>query len=105
MWAYVTYIVVHNNFYQTIGMFTPWMLIFGYLRLKPDWSYAALIAAFTPILITFGRIPYEKTLPEDNFTLLRIEENLIGVAIGTVLTFLIFPVFAIDQLKDNIQSK
>jgi uncharacterized membrane protein YccC len=105
MWAYVTYLVAHDDYYQTIGMFAPWMLVFGYLRLKPNWNYSALIAAFTPILITFGRIPYGQTQPEDNYTLLRIEENLVGVAIGIILTLLIFPVFAIDQLKDNIQSK
>jgi hypothetical protein len=29
----------------------------------------------------------------------------VGIAIATVLTIVIFPVFAIDALKNNIQSK
>jgi uncharacterized membrane protein YccC len=37
--------------------------------------------------------------------LLRIEENLVGILIAIVLTMTVFPVFAVDLLKENIQSK
>jgi hypothetical protein len=105
MWAYVTYLVVHDNVYNTFGMLVPWILVFGYLKSLPEWGYAATVAAFTPALINLGRIPYGDTLPAGNYALLRIEENLVGIAIAIVLTIIIFPVFAIDVLKNNIQSK
>ncbi len=104
MWAYVTYLSVHDNVYQTFGMLVPWILIFGYLRPSPNWNYTATVATITPILICLGRIPYGNALPAGNFALLRIEENLIGIGIAIILTLIIFPVFAIDLLKDNIQS-
>lgn len=105
MWAYVTYLSVDDNAYNTFGMLTPWVLIFGYLKLVPNWGYAAAVAAFTPALINLGRLPYGDALPAGNFALLRIEENLVGIAIAIILTIIIFPVFAIDILKNNIQSK
>jgi uncharacterized membrane protein YccC len=105
MWAYITYLLVHDNVYLTLGMLVPWILVFGYLKLLPIWGYAATVTAFTPVLINLGRIPYGDTLPGGNYALLRIEENLVGIAIATVLTIVIFPVFAIDILKNNIQSK
>lgn len=104
MWAYVTYIVVQDHVYHTLGMLVPWILLFGYLKLSPHWNYAATVAAFTPVLINLGRIPYGSAVPAGDFALLRIEENLVGIAIAIVLTLGIFPVFAIDVLKNNIQS-
>lgn len=105
MWAYVTYLSVDDDVFQTFGMLIPWILIFGYLKLVPEWGYAATVAAFTPALINLGRIPYGDSEPAGDFALLRIEENLVGIAIAIVLTVVIFPVFAIDSLKNNIQGK
>jgi hypothetical protein len=105
MWAYITYLSVYDHVYHTFGMLVPWILAFGYLRLLPNWGYAATVAAFTPILITLGRIPYGDAVPAGNYALLRIEENLVGIAVAIILTIIIFPVFAIDVLKNNIQSK
>jgi hypothetical protein len=105
MWAYITYLAVHDNVYQTFGMLVPWILVFGYVRSLPNWTYAVIMATITPILINLGRIPYGDALPAGNFALLRIEENLVGIGIAIVLTIVIFPVFATDLLKDNIQSQ
>ena len=105
MWAYITYISVYDHVYHTIGMLVPWILLFGYLTLLPEWNYAGTVGAFTPALINLGRIPYGDALPAGNYALLRIEENLVGIAIAIILTIGIFPVFAIDVLKSNIQSK
>ena len=104
VWAYVIYLAVHDNVYQTFGMLVPWILFFGYLRPLPNWGYTAVMATVTPILIGLGRIPYGNALPAGDFALLRIEENLIGIAVAIILTLIIFPVFAMDLLKDNIQS-
>ncbi len=54
---------------------------------------------------SLGRIPYGDVLPAGNYALLRIEENLVGIGVAIILTLIIFPVFVIDLLKDNIQSK
>jgi hypothetical protein len=104
MWAYITYLSAHDDVYKTFGMLVPWILVFGYIRPSPKWSYAAIISSITPILITLGRIPYGNALPAGNFALLRIEENLVGIGVACILTLIIFPVFAVDLLKDNIQS-
>jgi hypothetical protein len=86
-------------------MLSPWLFLFGYLKLVPSWGYTATVAAFTPVLINLGRLPFGDQLPAGNFALLRIEESVIGITIAVVLTLLIFPTFAIDLLKDSIQSK
>jgi hypothetical protein len=86
-------------------MLSPWLFLFGYLKLIPSWGYTATVAAFTPVLINLGRLPFGDKLPAGNVVLLRIEESFIGIAIAVILTLLIFPIFAIDLLKDNIQSK
>jgi hypothetical protein len=75
------------------------------LKLLPNWGYTGTVGAFTPILITLGRIPYGNVLPAGNYALIRIEENLVGITVAIILTLIIFPVFAIDLLKDNIQSE
>ena len=105
IWAYVTYLSAGDDPYKTLGMISPWMLIFGYLKLVPNWGYTATVAAFTPVVINLGRLPFGDALPGGNFALLRIEESFVGMSIAVVLTIGIFPTFAIDLLKDNIQSK
>jgi hypothetical protein len=75
------------------------------MKLLPNWTYTATIAAITPIVIDLGRLPYGDALPAGDFALLRIEQSFIGITIAAVLTLIIFPVFAIDLLKDSIQSK
>ncbi|CAF1333701.1 unnamed protein product [Adineta steineri] len=104
MWSYITYLLVHDNIFQTFLVLIPWIFLFGYLRLYPKWAYTAAVAAITPVLINLGRLPYGDKLPAGNYALLRIEENLVGILIAIILTMTIFPVFAIDLLKENIQK-
>jgi uncharacterized membrane protein YccC len=85
-------------------MFVPWFLFFGFIRSIPTWSYTAVVAIFSPILINLGRLAGATPVPEGDFVLLRIEENVIGIALAIVLTLVVFPVFAVDILKKNIQS-
>jgi hypothetical protein len=54
--------------------------------------------------VNLGRL-YEDPLREGNYVLLRIQESIIGIGLGAVVTILIFPVFAVDLLKVNIQGK
>ncbi len=104
MWAYVIYLAVGTNAYKIFGMLVPWLLLFGYLKLSPKWDYTATVAASTPILINLGRL-YDTQLPNVNYVLLRIQENMIGIGIGIFLTILICPIFAVDLLKTNIQGE
>jgi len=41
MWSYITYLVVHDNLFQTFLMLIPWIFLFSYLRLYPKWGYTA----------------------------------------------------------------
>jgi hypothetical protein len=86
-------------------MLSPWIFLFSYLKLLPNWGYTATVASITPVVINLGRLPFGDALPAGNYALLRIEESFVGITIAVVLTLLIFPIFAIDLLKDNIQSK
>jgi hypothetical protein len=104
MWAYVTYLAVGDNSYQIFGMLVPWLFLFGYLRLIPHWDYTATVAASTPVVVNLGRL-YGDVLREGNYVILRIQESIIGISLGAVLAIWIFPVFAVDLLKVNIQSK
>ncbi|CAF1403007.1 unnamed protein product [Adineta steineri] len=104
MWSYITYLAVGEQIYPTFGMLVPWILFFGYIRSLPNWNYTALVAIFTPILINLGRIAGPIPVPEGDFILLRIEENVIGIGLAIVLTLIIFPIFALDLLKENIQN-
>ncbi|CAF0897883.1 unnamed protein product [Didymodactylos carnosus] len=51
-----------------------------------------------------SRLPFGDAVPAGNYALLRIEEKLIGILIEIFLAMGIFPVFAIDLLKENIQK-
>jgi len=105
IWAYITYLCVQDDPYKTLAMISPWVLLFGYLKLVPSWGYTATVAAFTPVLVNLGRLPYGSALPAGNFALLRIEESFVGIGIAVILTIIIFPIFATDLLKTNIQSR
>jgi hypothetical protein len=104
MWAYVIYIAVGTDIYETFGMLVPWLLLFGYLKLSSKWDNTAVVAASTPIVTNLGRL-YNIELPEVNYVILRIQDNVIGIGLGIVLTILIFPIFAVDLLKSSIQGK
>ena len=104
MWAYAIYAAVGDNSYQIFGMLVPWLFLFGYLRSMPHWDYTATVAASTPVVVNLGRL-YEDALRAGNYVLLRIQESIIGISLGAVLTIWIFPVFAVDLWKVNIQGK
>jgi hypothetical protein len=105
MWSYITYLLAHDNIFETFVILIPWIFLCGYLRLFPSLNYTSAVSAFTAILINLGRLPYRDKLPGGDYALLRIEENLVGIGIGIFLTMIIFPVFSIDLLKGNIQSE
>lgn len=104
MYSYITYLLVKDQIFQTFLILIPWIFLFSYLRLFPKYSYTAAVASFTPVLVNLGRLPYGDAVPAGNYALLRIEQNLVAILIAIVLTMCIFPVYAIDSLKDNIQS-
>lgn len=104
MWAYVIYISVGANSYKIIGMLVPWLFIFGYLKLLPRWDYTATVAASTPIFINLGRL-YSTDLPPVNYVIHRIQENVIGIGLGIILTICIVPRFAVSLLKTNIRGE
>ena len=68
-------------------------------------NFTASVSISNPIVINLHRLPYASQLLGGNYALLRLKENLVGIAIGYVLTVIIFAIFAIDLLKENIQSK
>ncbi len=105
MWAYITYLSAGNDVYYTLLMLCPWMFFCGFMKLYPQWGYTVTVAASTPIIVNLGRLPYADSLPAGNYALLRIQQNVIGISIALILAICIFPVFAIDLLKENIHCK
>jgi hypothetical protein len=104
MWAYITYLSSGNDVYPTLLMLAPWIFFCGCMKLYPQWGYTVTVAASTPIIVNLGRLPYGDLIPAGNYALLRIQENLVGICIALVLTLAVFPIFAIDLLKQNIES-
>lgn len=104
MWAYVIYVAVGPEPLKILGMMVPWTFLCGYLRLFPEWDYTAAVAASTPILVNLGRL-YATDLPQVNYVVHRIQENVIGIGLGIFLTMVIVPIFAIDLLKSNIHGE
>ena len=105
MWAYLTYLSVGDSVYKTVLMLCPWIFFCGYMKLYPQWGLLVSVAAATPIVVTLGRLPFADTLPAGDYALLRIQQNVIGLAIAVGLTLLLIPVFAIDLLKENIHCE
>lgn len=105
MWAYVTYLSAGDSVLNTVLVLSPWMFFCGFMKLYPQWGYTVTVAASTPIVINLGRLPFADTLPAGDYALLRIKQNVIGIAIALGLTVIILPVFAMDFLKDSINSK
>ena len=59
----------------------------------------------TPIMIHLDGLPYASLVSGGNYVLLRIEENLVGICVGSVLSLIIFSAFAMNVLKTDIQSE
>ncbi|CAF3254720.1 unnamed protein product [Rotaria sp. Silwood2] len=104
MWGYVTCLSAGNDLFRTIIMLCPWIFCCGYMKSYPQWGYTVTIAALTPIIVNLGRLPFADSLPAGNYALLRIQQNVIGISIALVLAIIIFPLFAINLLKENIHT-
>jgi hypothetical protein len=44
------------------------------------------------------------SLSGENYSLLRIEQNFVGISLGLVVAIMFFPIFSIDLLKENIRK-
>ncbi|CAF4839179.1 unnamed protein product [Rotaria sp. Silwood1] len=105
MWAYIVSVTALNNVVQIFGMLAPWIFGCGFLKLVPEWGPTVLVATTTPMMIVLGRLPYYTGAPIDASAVLSIKEIAVALGLGVVLTIIIFPQFAVDLLKENIQSE
>ncbi|CAF3245551.1 unnamed protein product [Rotaria sp. Silwood2] len=104
MWAYIVSVTALNNVVQIFGMLAPWIFGCGFLKLVPEWGPTVLVSITTPMMIVLGRLPYYTGAPVDASAVFRIEQIAVALGLGVVLTIIIFPQFAIDLLKENIQT-
>ena len=97
IYGYLCYLAVGTSTYHFFAMMVPWILICTYARFNLSWSYAGTIATITPIVIILGNT-VGQFAPED-FAVLRIEENVLGILLGAALNLLLFPISAADSLN------
>ena len=97
VFGYLCYLAVGNAKYHFFGLMVPWILVCTYARYSPSWSYAGTIATITPLIIILGNTVGQYA-PED-YAILRIQENVLGICLGAVLNLLLFPISAADTLN------
>ena len=97
VYGYLCYLAVGTSTYHFFAMMVPWILVCTYARFCPSWSYAGTIAIITPIVIILGNTVGQ--FAPENFAILRIEENVLGILLGAALNLLLFPISAADSLN------
>ena len=97
IYGYLCYLAVGTSTYHFFAMMVPWILICTYARFNLSWSYAGTIATITPIVIILGNTVGQ--FAPENFAILRIEENVLGILLGAALNLLLFPISAADSLN------
>ena len=100
IYSYFVFLAVGSNFYHTIAMFIPFLLLCGVIRQNKQWSYFGSISSTSGLIVTFGLTSYQNA-PLGDFALLRIQENAIGVLLCFAISIITVPVFAADLLKLN----
>ena len=102
VFGYLCYLAVGTNQYHFFGLMVPWILLCTFARYNASWSYAATIATITPLIIVLGNTVGSST-PED-FAILRIQENVLGILLGAVLNMLLLPINASDTLSVTVSK-
>jgi hypothetical protein len=90
-----------TNLYHIIGMYIPLLFVCGLIKQNKQWSYFGSITVTTGLIITLGRAAYIDPVA-GNYSLLRIQENVIGILLALVMSLISVPVHAVDLLKLNI---
>jgi len=116
IYGYFIYIAVtHNNpnetfdltnietVYKVMGLMAPFSLVCGVIRQNKQWSYFGFLANITALLVTLGRVPYQFPVAGD-YSLLRIQENALGICLSFVVSLITIPVFGLDLLKGHMRD-
>ena len=103
IFSYFVFIAVGQEFSHVLGMFFPYLLLCGYIRQNKDWSYFGTVSCFTALIVTYGIDSYS-TSNVENYSLLRIQENAIGVLLVFVVSIAAVPVLALDLLRNCVLS-
>jgi hypothetical protein len=114
IYSYFIYVAITNNnpsnefivgdtptLYYILAMVVPFALLNGMIKQNKNWSYFGSISITTCMIVTFGRLPYHSP-PPANYSLLRIQENLVGMLLLFVCSVITVPVLAIDEFKMNL---
>lgn len=84
-------------------MYVPFLLLCGLIKQNRQWGYFGSVAVTTGLIVSLGRNAYLDPLVGD-YSLLRIQQNVMGILLSLACSFITVPVFAIDLLKLNIVS-
>jgi hypothetical protein len=116
IYSYFIYVAITNNnprneflltdeqtFYYVLAMMVPFAIVCGMIKQNKEWSYFGSISITTSLIVTFGRIPYLSP-PPANYSLLRIQQNAVGIALLFCCSLITIPVLANDELKLNLIS-
>jgi hypothetical protein len=103
IYSYFIYIAVEIDSNAILAMFVPFIFINGFIRQSKTWSYFGSIAVTTALIVTYGRIAYIDPVI-GNYSLLRIQQNALGILVGLMTSLLTIPTFGADYLKLNIQN-
>ena len=103
IYSYFVFIAVGDgDTYHIVAMYIPALLVGGIIKQNRQWSYFGSVWVTTGLLITFGRsVAFPRV---QDYLLLRIQENAVGILLAFVFSFLTIPVRATVLLKQNVVS-
>lgn len=109
IYAYFVSISVAADLLWQVLMIAPFIFLCALWKQSKNWSYFGSISSSTCLIVVFGYASFVETSASPNdhyndYVLLRIQQNALGVLIGLALAVIGIPTLAVDLLKLNVHD-
>ncbi|KNC51098.1 uncharacterized protein AMSG_12040 [Thecamonas trahens ATCC 50062] len=84
VFAYFVVVVLGAYLPAVIVLIAAWVVLSGYIRASPQYSYGGLVSAFTAALIAFGN--EDPDVSDEAYALARIKQTVLGIAVTLPVT-------------------
>ena len=101
--GYLVLLAFGSNWYGVIPLLAVWVMPCQFIQAS-SYNYLGALAAFTPIVIVFGHdmSAAAAALSAERWSLARMEEIIIGIAVALAISTVLWPVSSIRLLRSEI---
>ena len=101
LWGYIVLLAFPHDWYGSISLLVLWNIPMQFVQAS-SYAYLGSLAVFTPIVVVFGYSLAGAGLTIERFTLERMLEIIIGVAIALALSSVLWPTSSIRLLRSEM---